>query len=96
MEVLVSTMVLIQTAHATRVSSPNGKGTACRGGGDGICVSGATPLQNLLAMEALERRNLDRAAVSVEVLPLREHTHQIRITLQNLETVQIRLALVVK
>jgi hypothetical protein len=39
-----------------------------------------TPLQNLLAMEALERRNLDRAAVSVEVLPLREHTHQIRIT----------------
>ena len=55
-----------------------------------------TPVQNLLAMEALERRNLDRAAVSVEVLPLREHTHQLRITLQNLETVQIRLALVVK
>ena len=39
--VLVSTMVLIQTAHATCVSSPNGKGTVCSGGGDGITVSGA-------------------------------------------------------
>jgi hypothetical protein len=28
-----------------------------------------TPVQNLLAMEALERRNLDRAAVSVSTAP---------------------------